>query len=359
MSREQESLASFIADRVGKAPLRVEESLGNGFVRLRTSEAERRQAKHDIRCAEDIVIELLRNARDAGARTIYLATSREGSMRTITCIDDGSGIPSSMVERIFEARVTSKLDTMCMDRWGVHGRGMALFSIRQNACSALVKATAPSLGTALAVTTDCSVLSERADQSTWPQVDRTADGTLSVVRGPHNIVRTVVEFALDTRREATVYFGSPADILATLVDQGSTELTARGLLHENDPTHLPVRLRPAVASDARSLAECAAKLGLEVSERTCYRILNKEIESLRSVVSCAMPRKEPSTAHVDLAKDRRGLKVSDQDLEDFTKSLRRSFNVLGDRYYLSLKDDPHVRIAGDTVTVTFSIEKEM
>ena len=55
--------------------LRVEDDLGDGFVRLRVSEAERRQAKQDIRCVEDAVIEMLHNAR-AHARTIIMGTSR-------------------------------------------------------------------------------------------------------------------------------------------------------------------------------------------------------------------------------------------------------------------------------------------
>ena len=110
----------------GERALRVEESLGAGYVRLRVAEAERRQAKHDIRSVEDIVIELLRNSRDAGARHIYVATSKEGALRTITILDDGQGIPKDMQEKIFEARVTSKLESMHMDRWGIHGRGMAL-----------------------------------------------------------------------------------------------------------------------------------------------------------------------------------------------------------------------------------------
>ena len=60
-------LISFIASMSGEGNLRVEENLGEGYVRLRVSEAERRQAKHDIQHVEDIVIEMLRNARDAGA----------------------------------------------------------------------------------------------------------------------------------------------------------------------------------------------------------------------------------------------------------------------------------------------------
>ena len=70
-------LISFIASMSGEGNLRVEENLGEGYVRLRVSEAERRQAKHDIQHVEDIVIEMLRNARDAGADKVYLATTKE------------------------------------------------------------------------------------------------------------------------------------------------------------------------------------------------------------------------------------------------------------------------------------------
>ena len=89
-------LADFVARMGGERSLRVEENLGEGYVRLRVAEAERRQAKHDIRCVEDMVIELLRNSRDAGAKRIYLATSREGDLRTTTILDDGSGVPQDM-----------------------------------------------------------------------------------------------------------------------------------------------------------------------------------------------------------------------------------------------------------------------
>jgi hypothetical protein len=52
--------------------LNVEEDLGEGFVKLRISEAERRQALQDIKCTEDIVVELLRNSRDAKQKIFLL-----------------------------------------------------------------------------------------------------------------------------------------------------------------------------------------------------------------------------------------------------------------------------------------------
>ena len=68
MADGSDDLLGFVASMGGERALRVEENLGEGYVRLRVAEAERRQAKHDVRCVEDIVIEMLRNARDAGAR---------------------------------------------------------------------------------------------------------------------------------------------------------------------------------------------------------------------------------------------------------------------------------------------------
>ena len=154
MAGAEKDLLSFVSAMGGERALRVEENLGEGYFRLRVSEAERRQAKQDVRCVEDAVIELLRNARDAGARHVYVATSREGDLRTTTVLDDGAGIPEDMHERVFESRVTSKLDSVRTDRWGVHGRGMALFSIRENAVSAGVASSVPGGGAAIRVVTD-------------------------------------------------------------------------------------------------------------------------------------------------------------------------------------------------------------
>lgn len=354
-------LVDFVARVVGEGPLRVEETLGAGFVRLRVSEAERRQAKHDIRWVEDAAIELLRNSRDAGARRIFFATAREGDRRTLLVVDDGAGIPETMWDRVFEARVTSKLDTMSMDRWGVHGRGMALFSIRQNALEARVCASFPGGGCSLSVAFDCPSLPERADQSTWPRVGKGEDGRPAAVRGPHNIVRTAVEFALESRGAVDVYLGTPAEILAALVEVGCAHLAALPASSEDGaPADLPIWLWPACAVDARGLAEAAGRIGIDVSERTCYRILNGEFAPAETLVERVLPGGGGApAAPVDLLRDRRGLKVAPSDLADFTQALRSAFGILGERYYLGLRGEPQVRIARDSVVVTFDIEKEM
>ena len=210
---DNSDLLNFVTSVSGDAYLKVEENLGDGYVRLKVSEAERRQAKHDIRGVEDVVVELLRNARDAHAQRIFLATAREGDHRSLTVIDDGVGVPE-MAGRIFEPRVTSKLETMVMDRWGVHGRGMALFSIKSNTAEARVAVSGSHKGASIVVTSDTQMLTEKADQSSWPVVERDDDGVLRVARGPHNIARTV-EFAVE-HPGIDVFIGSPSEVLRRL-----------------------------------------------------------------------------------------------------------------------------------------------
>jgi DNA mismatch repair ATPase MutL len=168
MSDDAERLIDFVSAVSGDAYLKVEETLGDGFVRLKVSEAERRQAKHDIRSVEDVVVELLRNARDAHAQRIFIATTREGDERHLTVVDDGVGVPEHLHEAVFEPRVTSKLETMVVDRWGVHGRGMALFSVRSNTRTARIACSAPHKGCAVYVSAHTAELPERADQASWP-----------------------------------------------------------------------------------------------------------------------------------------------------------------------------------------------
>lgn len=351
-------LVDFVARVAGEGQLRVEESLGDGFVRLRVAEAERRQAKHDIRCVEDVVIELLRNARDAGATHVYLATTREGATRTITVLDDGCGIPSHLHRRIFDARVTSKLETMTMDRWGVHGRGMALYSISQNVADAHVVTSAPGLGCSLSVAIDCTSLPEKADQSSWPHVERDEEGRHVIARGPHNIVRTLLEFALETRGDVEVFLGTPTEVAATLFAADPAQLPAREVVFCRDVTTLPVCSRLRVACDAADLAEQAAAIGLEVSERTAQRILSGQIPALEPALARVLHEGEARPkGPVDLLKDRRGLKLTKDDLAEFSHDLERAFASLGEKYYVSLRGEPRIRVTGDRVTVTYELEK--
>lgn len=351
------SLLDFVASVSGESSVRVEETLGDGFVRLRVSEAERRQAKHDIRCIEDAVIEMLRNSRDAGASLIMVATSRDGDERSLVMLDDGSGVPQNMQERIFDARVTSKLDSVHMDKWGVHGRGMALFSIKQNVKQASVMASGKNLGSSIKVLADASKLTERKDQSTWPTMGK-GDEDSVVLRGPHNIIRTCCEFALEERPACDVYLGSAADIIATARALAESSVDASSLLFVNDINEIPVIRRLAVAGDAHELSEIAEGLGLSISERTAHRILAGQIKALRPVAARLTHHAgQPGTSEVDLMRDRRGLKISQDDLDSFSRALERDFDYIAERYYLSLADEPRISVSKDKISVTFNLDK--
>lgn len=357
----QDSLVDFIASVSGDAHLAVEENLGSGYVRLRTAEAERRQAKHDIRCVEDIVIEMLRNARDANARTIYVASTKEGDMRTLVLIDDGDGVPANMHDAIFEPRVTSKLETMVMDTWGVHGRGMALYSIRANADCAKVASSDSGLGSSFLVNVDTAKLTERSDQSTLPQIERNEDGIYEVASGPHNIARVIAEFSLEEKDRLKVFFGSPAEIITTLIEAGRHSLTDSELLFCDDIEKLPVFTRPCMAEDATRLAEISASIGLPISTRTAHRILAGKIKKADCLLDRLLKKHRRSTRQTkaDIYGDSRGLKISHDDLERFSRSMENAFQDISERYYLQLADEPKIRVGKDAITVTFSIEKDV
>ena len=358
MLSSDSSLLDFIAAVSGESHLKVEEDLGDGFVRLRTAEAERRQAKHDIRSVEDIVVEMLRNARDAGATSIFVAASREDDIRTLVFLDNGCGIPISMQKRIFEPRVTSKLESMTMDRWGVHGRGMALYSIKENARQAYVVDSDEDKGSSIAVVVDLASLPEKSDQSSYPIILKEEDGSQRIARSPHNIIRQVLEFALE-HRNIDVYLGSPTEITSTLCYLGGRILDEQELLFCDSLDDLPVYLRPAACGDANELARVCESIGLQISERSAHRILAGDIKPLRPPINRLIPQATPRVDDsVDILRDRRGLKISKDDLDAFARTMERAFQKLGDAYYLSLKDIPKVTVTKDAIRVKFEIEKE-
>jgi hypothetical protein len=350
----------FIEAVAGDSHLRVEEELGSGFVRLRSAEAERRQAKHDIRCVEDIVIEMLRNARDADATTILVATTREGDERSLVFIDDGAGIPPELHELIFEPRVTSKLETMVMDEWGVHGRGMALYSVRSNALRAKVASSAVGLGSALEVLADAVQLGEKRDQSSAPIIELSDDNQPVIVRGPHNIARHAYEFTLANRKNINVYLGSVAEVVATLVKLGNKRLSREQLLFCDDLGRLPICERLAGCGSAGELVEQAAVLGLIISERSAFRILAGQIAPLHSLNDeiAAACSKRCGRSDVNISRDTRGLKLAQDDIESFSRNLETAFEPLAQRYYLQLNELPKITVKGDKITATFSIEKQ-
>lgn len=344
--RDDNDLLDFVAGIAGESFLKVEEDLGGGFVRLKISEAERRQAKHDIRAVEDIVVELLRNARDAGAHTIFVATTTERDTRSITIIDDGCGVPEGLRDRIFEPRVTSKLETMVIDDWGVHGRGMALYSIRQNVSRCDVVDSVVGGGTALAVEVDTATLRERADQSTWPKV-KVVGGkktAFMVESGPKNLIRHVVEFAI-AHPEIDVYLGSPSEILSTM-------------RRVNPPRGGGIPSRPSTAPTAADLFDVGAEIGLAVSERTAHRIYSGEVRVLPTVLEHLAYSLKSGGSAPDIYRDTRGLKVAPEDIAALQREVETAFESLAEKYYLALGESVRVSIGRNAIKVSVDFEKE-
>lgn len=360
------SMADFLAATDSNQKIRVEADLGFGFVRLRSEEAERRQAIHDIRSSEDIVIELLRNARDAGATHIYLATYKEGSMRHITIIDDGDGIPESMHQEIFKPRVTSKLDTMALDKWGVHGRGMALYSITVNAHEAKVFYSQPTIGTSLSVITNTDNLTEKRDQSTYPSFELSDSGAISV-RGPKNIIRTTCEFAFDTP-SIQVYLGSPTEIAATLYQQGreNTNITERVFSQEIDTLSIPQKI--AFSQTPADFQDQAAVLNLCMSERSARRIMDGEIssiptilEQLSSMLTEASPKTEqekPETEKAPEAPRGRLTSFSAEDIDNFKEEVAKAYQPLAEAYYLDPTQQLTIRFSKGVLHIAIPVEKQ-
>lgn len=342
-------LQSFIEATCSDSHLRVEEDLGDGFVRLRTDEAQRRQAAQDIRCSENIVIELLRNSRDAHAHSMFVASSKERDIRTIVVIDDGDGIPSHLHELVFEPRVTSKLDSMLTDTWGVHGRGMALYSVKANALEARVARSQPGLGCSLLVKCDTRSLPEKTDQSTFPRFTQTENQTIAL-RGPKNIVRTLCEFAIEQKSKSQLFYGSPAEIASTLYWGGQSLVQTSQAIFSTDNDSLPVTLLLSNTSDPAEFADVASSLGLEMSERTARRIINGQIQPATPLllrIAQAMNGEGDNGSPSKSKKSNRALKhtslkgdvpiphIAGSDIAKIADEASQAFSDIAEKYYLN------------------------
>ena len=116
--------------------------LGSGFARLTGPEGARR-GPSPITHVEDALLELLRNARDAGAARIFVASTLTARrFRTLTVIDDGQGIPDPYADLIFEPGVTTRHLVPVPDPTARasshHGAGLALYHLKQASTSAEV-----------------------------------------------------------------------------------------------------------------------------------------------------------------------------------------------------------------------------
>jgi hypothetical protein len=227
--------------------------LGAGFARLTGVEGARRGPSR-IAYVEDALLELLRNARDAGATTIYVASTLVNKRyRTLTVIDDGHGIPESHRDLILEPGVTTRhLDPVTHPEDPAatpHGAGLSLYQIRTRSLDTRVLSA--SNPTSIQATFDTNTLPERALQSTT-RPSKT------------NLRATLQSFAQSTNSHGRIleaYYGSPARILTTL-------------LHNRI-------IQPR--EDIEILREVAGGLGLALSARSVRRVLRREVRPEEAV----------------------------------------------------------------------------
>jgi hypothetical protein len=272
-----------------KDTLNIEEDLGNGYVRLKISEAERRQALQDISCVEDIVVELLRNSRDAGSRNIFIGTKKiEDKRRKIYFIDDGKGIPPKLQDLIFESRVTSKLENGIRDSYGFHGRGMALFSIKLNTEEVKIVFSDTSKGATFYVDIDLSKVPEKKDQSVMPQIIK-MDGDLNIIGGVNNIIKTITEFQLQNKG-IDFYYGTPTQILSTMRDIFNKEKKNSDypkfdrwekLKNFIQNTNIKVTEIPILTDNYNLMDDISRNIfNMDISQRGIQRVIYNEIKSL-------------------------------------------------------------------------------
>lgn len=348
-------LLSFVANLTGEQYLKIEEDLGHGFVRLNTSEAERRQAKHDIQSMEDIVLEMMRNSRDAGSTRIFIASTKEDNIiRKVTIIDDAWGIPPDLHKLIFEPRVTSKLENVITDRYGIHGRGMALFSIKQVADEVELVFSSPGRGSVFRVQTSTGLLTERKDQSTYPTI-KYRKGEPIIIRGPHNIIRTVLEFNLD-HQNLEIYLGSPSDILATMYYLCAQDKD------NNEGKFQDYKIWRSVsqAKSAAILADVAERrLGLKISVRNAQRIMSGRVGPLKPMLEALgrqEERKDPKRKVDLLRSEPLAKRISQEDLEQLAGIIGNSFKTIAGKYFMELTEAPEIKTEKNCIKITIKVQ---
>ena len=235
--------------------------LGGGFARLAGAEGLRRSPTR-VRCVEDALFELLRNARDAGARNICVAsTLRARRYRQLVVIDDGRGIPETHKHLVFEPGVTTRHLDPVPDAGShgspdstPHGGGLSLYHIKNVALSAeVLSASSP---TTIKIVFDTHNLPEKSLQS------RTRPSKTNL---PATLARFV---ARTTPNGPRLYHASPARILVRLLENRIIQRSGDG-----------------ATGEARRLQEAALHLGLEVSLRTVHRVVAGEIPPAEEVGS--------------------------------------------------------------------------
>jgi hypothetical protein len=365
-----------------KNDLKIEEDLGNGFVRLKISESERRQALQNINCVEDIFIELLRNGRDAASKNIFIATKKiADKKRLIYCIDDGVGIPKVFHDLIFQSRVTSKLENGIKDPYGFNGRGMALFSVKLNVDDIRITFSDSKRGTCIFIEVDLEKIPEKKDQSILPQVIEN-EGDVSITGGVKNIIRTIAEFAIDNGN-INFYLGSPTQIISTIrhtyktdlrkVDKKPEDLKDIEIFFKSNNLKLTELL--FLTDNHNSLGQLLIKyFNMDISERGLQRIIYNEIQSLKSINSMFSGYEYPDIERLPVGGKRiekkqeqklrlyDELKLSnrfkDEEISYIISIIEKEVEKLGSKYLITIEDDIKFKRSNNTIDIRINLKQK-
>lgn len=371
----------FLSELKLKDSLNIEEDLGDGYVRLKISEAERRQALQDINCVEDIIVELLRNSRDAGTRNIFIGTKKiEDKRRKIYFIDDGNGIPPNLQNLIFQSRVTSKLENGIKDPYGFHGRGMALFSIKLNVDEISIVFSDRSKGASFYIDIDLLKIPEKKDQSVVPQIIK-MDGDLSIIGGVNNIIKTIIEFQLQNR-DINFFYGSPTQILTTMREvirkdkrYDSYPKFDRWEKLENFIKENKVKVTEIpVLTDNYNLMDIISKniFNMDISQRGIQRIIYNEIKALQPLkIDLASNLREQinnlSEDEVGSKPDRKLMlydesrlasRFKDEEIRCIIKTVEDKIKELGEKYFITTGKNIEYKKANNIIKLLIELKQK-
>jgi len=381
MLNNNADLTRFLSDLDIKDKLNIEEDLGNGYVKLKISEAERRQALQDIHTVEDIIIELLRNSRDAGSKNIFIGTKKiMDNRRVVYCIDDGDGIPPKFHNLIFQARVTSKLDDGIKDSYGFHGRGMALFSMKLTADEVRITFSDHLKGTSIYIDVNLEIIPEKKDQALMPQlIDNAGKPCLS--GGVNNIIKVILEFALQNN-SINFYYGTPSQIIATM-----RQLSFKKNNQKDSPKFnhwdefynfimedkTPITNFPSLTDNYNILDEITKKIfNMDISQRNLQRIIYNEINALEPINLNVINDKILNNDKEDfIAVDKKSgkklqlydeLKLAnrfkDEEIRCIIKTLEEIIIKYGSKHLVTLDSNIEFKKANNTINLTINLKQK-
>lgn len=381
MLNNNTDLTRFLSDLDIKDKLNIEEDLGNGYVKLKISEAERRQALQDIHTVEAIIIELLRNSRDASSKNIFIGTKKIGdNRRVIYCIDDGDGIPPKFHNLIFQARVTSKLDDGIKDSYGFHGRGMALFSMKLTADEVRITFSDHLKGTSIYIDVNLEIIPEKKDQALLPQlIDN--DGKPCLSGGVNNIIKFIMEFALQNN-DINFYYGTPSQIIATM-----RQLSFKNNNYKDSPkfnhwdefynfimeNKTGIMNFPSLTDNYNILDEITKKIfNMDISQRNLQRIIYNEINALEPInlnlINDKFLNNEKEDSIAVEKKSRKKLQLydelklanrfKDEEIRCIIKTLEEIVIKYGSKHLVTLDDNIEFKKANNTINLIINLKQK-